>query len=493
MISTLAALTLTLASATAAPPETASFAVVIANNKSLDGGLADLEFADDDGARYHELLSLFASEVRVLSVLDAKTQRLHPKTSAVAEVPTRAAVLDALEDTFEAIRAAKSAGKRTAFYFVYVGHGSVDDDGEGTMHLFDARFSRSDLFQRVISKSPATVNHVVIDACNAYLLVAKRGAGDAAVNRAIDDFLDREDLDRYPNTGVLLSTSNASDVHEWGRFAAGIFSHEVRSALAGAADVDADGEVTYDEVRAFLYAANGRIRDPRAKLEPFVAAPRVRLAEPLFERRRAAAAPSVHVPSTLADRYFLEDGRGVRFADFNMSPDGPVTMTLVPQSVYFLRTDDSERVIPLDAVASVDASNLPSQPIELERRGAEEISFRRDLFSIPFGKAFYEGFRANPPPAVTAVRPGPEPTFFTTPRVVALGLAGAATAAGVVGAVFGVRASNASDELRGYVGTAAGADAIADGGRRDARTANALFAVGGGLLIGSVVTYVLLD
>lgn len=474
-------------------PDTESFAVVVANNKSLDGGLADLEYADDDGARYHELLSLFASNIRVLSVLDARTQSLHPKTSAIAEVPTRATLLDALEDTFANVREAKARGKRTAFYFVYVGHGSVDDDGEGTMHLFDQRFSRSDLFQEVISKSPATVNHVVIDACNAYLLVAKRGAGEAAVNRAIDDFLDREDLARYPNTGVLLSTSNASDVHEWGRFAAGIFSHEVRSALAGAADVDDDGQVTYDEVKAFLYAANGRIRDPRAKIEPFVAAPLVRLAEPLFERQRAPSAPSVHVPSSLAGRYFLEDGRGVRFADFNMSPDGPVTMTLVPQSVYFLRSDDSERIIPLDAVAHVDAASMPRRPIELERRGAEEISFRRDLFSIPFGKAFFEGFRANPPPTVTAVRPPREDVFFTTPRVVALSLAGAAAAAGITGAIFGARASNASDALRTYVGTDSGADAIADGGRRDARTANALFAVGGGLLIGSVVTYVLLD
>lgn len=489
----IATLTLAVALAGAPPPETESFAVIVANNKSLDGGLDDLEFADDDGARYHELLALFAKQVRVLSVLDASTQRRHPATSAVAEVPTRAGLLDALHDTFEAIESAKAEGRRTAFYFVYVGHGSVDDDGEGTMHLFDARFSRSDLFQEVISKSPATVNHVVIDACNAYLLVAKRGDGDAAINRALDDFLDREDLDRYPNTGVLLSTSNASDVHEWGRFAAGIFSHEVRSALAGAADVDGDGRVTYEEVRAFLYAANGRIRDVRAKLEPFVAAPRLRIAEPLFERERASDAPSVFVPSSLAGRYFLEDGRGVRFADFNMSVDGPVTMTLVPQSVYFLRTDDSERVIPLDAVARVDASNLPSQPTQLEPRGAEEISFRNDLFAIPFGQAFFEGFKANPPPAVTTSRPIVEAPFFTTPRVVALGLAGAATAAGIVGAVFGVRANNAERNLAGYIGDAAGAEAIANDGRRDARTANALFAVGGGLLIGSVVSYVLLD
>lgn len=485
-----AALLLTAALAAAAP-ETASYAVVVATNKSLDEGLADLTYADDDGARYHELLSLVSDDVEVLSVLDADTQALHPATAAVAKVPTRDAVLGALERTFERIEAANQAGTRTAFYFVYVGHGSVDGDGEGTMHLFDARFSRSDLFQEVIAKSPATINHVVIDACNAFLLVAKRGDDPSArVDAAVARFLDKENLERYPNTGVLLSTSRASDVHEWGRFSAGIFSHEVRSALAGAADVDADGVVTYDEVRAFLYAANGRIADPRARLEPHVRAPRVRLAEPVFDRSRTKSAPAVHVPSKLAGRYFLQDGRGVRFADFNMSADGPVTMTLVPQPVYFLRSEADERMIPLDAVAMVDASKLEKRPIDLAGRGAEELSFRRDLFGIPFGKAFFEGFRANRPKPAPAVVLTTEPTFFTTPRVVALGLAGSAVAVGVVGAVFGAKASAAADDHAAFVGNRADADVLAAASRRDARTANVLFAVGGGLLVGSVVTYI---
>lgn len=486
-----AALSGAIAALPVEPPQEA-FAVIVASNESLDDTLPDLSYADDDGARYHELLSLFATHVEVMSVLDSSTQRLHPRTAAVARVPTKRAVLDALGRTFERITEANRRGVRTAFYFVYVGHGSIDADGEGTMHLFDDRFSRSDLFQEVIARSPATVNHVVIDACNAYLLVAKRGASDdAAVSRAVERFLDREDLSRYPNTGVLLSTSKATEVHEWGRFSAGIFSHEIRSALAGGADVDEDGKVTYEEVRAFLSAANGRIADPAVRLEPFVAPPRVRIAEPLFDRSRVSAAPAVFVPRTMAGRYFLEDARGVRFADFHMGADDAVTMTLVPQPVYFLKSEQSERMIPLDAVAMVDASTLEQRPLDFVGRGAEELSFRRDLFGIPFGRAFFEGFRANPPPQPATLAAVAEPPFFTTSRVVALGLVGGAVAAGITGAIFGAKSSDAAEDFRTFVGSADEAAALAASSRRDARAANALYAIGGGLVVSAVVTYLL--
>ena len=67
---------------------------------------------------------------------------------------------------------------------------------------------------------------------------------------------------RLANTGFVLSTSSDRDSHEWERYQAGILSHELRSALRGAADADRDGRITYAELGAFLVTANSNIENP---------------------------------------------------------------------------------------------------------------------------------------------------------------------------------------------------------------------------------------
>src|SRR5206468_464674 len=124
---------------------------------------------------------------------------------------------------FSEARRDAEAGRRVVFYFIFSGHGDVSADGIGYVHLLDGPWTRSDLFEEVLARSPAAVNHVIIDACNAYYLVARRGgqaapAGDNSL--LVRDFLNREHLAAFPNTGVLLSTSRAAEVHEWGRIEA---------------------------------------------------------------------------------------------------------------------------------------------------------------------------------------------------------------------------------------------------------------------------------
>ena len=79
-----------------AAPERAAYVLIIANNTGLDDTQAPLRFADDDGARYYELLSPGARETVLLSVLDADTQTLHPGLAARTRPPTRAALQEAL-------------------------------------------------------------------------------------------------------------------------------------------------------------------------------------------------------------------------------------------------------------------------------------------------------------------------------------------------------------------------------------------------------------
>lgn len=477
-------------------PATHAYAIIVATNAISDRSAADLRYADDDGARYHELFSLMARRAEILSVLDPETQRTYPKVTKASRAPTRSELLETVASVFTDIERDKALGFRTVFYFVYVGHGSVGDDGEGAMHLSDGRFTRSDLFQHVVSRSRAHTNHVIIDACNAYLMVARRGAdapSEVSIDDAVEGFVGRESLGSHPNTGILVSTSQAADVHEWARFEAGIFSHEVRSAMAGAADIDGDRSVTYDEVRAFIGAANARVIDPKARLTAFAAPPPINHAEPLFDLGKIRSAPRLHVPTSLGGRRFLEDERGVRYADFHIASDGPITLVLVPSPLYFLRSDTDEIAVPSEAVAEIDAGSLPRRPIEIASRGSEAITFQRDLFAVPFGRAYFEGFRdVLPFERRETIRAAVHPEVgFPTRRWISVGLAGAAVVVAATGLERALKANARAKEYGVAIGDQDDVDALRSESRSFARAANALYGIAGGLMVGAATLWLL--
>ncbi|HLL84812.1 MAG TPA: hypothetical protein VK420_19240, partial [Longimicrobium sp.] len=60
---------LLLTSTPSAATERAAYALIVANNIGLEADQAPLRFADDDGARYHEMLSSRVKEAVLLSVL----------------------------------------------------------------------------------------------------------------------------------------------------------------------------------------------------------------------------------------------------------------------------------------------------------------------------------------------------------------------------------------------------------------------------------------
>jgi hypothetical protein len=472
------------------------YALIVAHNKSYGEGLADLRYADDDGARYFELFSSIAHRVELLSVLDVESQRVFSRVAAASRPPTRRELLATLESMFTEMSRDRAEGRRALFYFVYAGHGSVGEDGEGSVHLLDGRFTRADLYQSLLARSPATMNHLIIDACNAYLMVARRGGqvSEAQVKHALDGFLSRESLDHYPNTGVLVSTTQAAEVHEWSRFEAGIFSHQVRSGLVGAADVDGDGKVTYAELRAFVSAANARVSDPKAKLKVFARAPAMHVEEPVFDRRRARLSKTLTVPGQLAGRYYLEDARGVRYADFHSAAGSVVRLLLLPGDLYFLRSDTQEIRIPLElAAVEVDAGDLPSQPAELATRGSEALTFQRDLFAVPFGMAYFDGFAGS---VAEEDRSAPELTLTTRAsgglpgtKIAALGAGGTGLLALAAGVGFGVAASARASAYRTGIGDDDDLLPLRDESQSLAARANALYAVGGGLLVTGLVLW----
>ncbi|MEL6546991.1 MAG: caspase family protein, partial [Myxococcota bacterium] len=251
-----------------AAPSPSRYAIVVGNNVPLDSELGTLNYADDDAARLTELLSANGVEVRLLSVFDADTQRLYPELLEQTRAPTKRELTRTLNEIFGQM------GSESEFYFVFAGHGQVRDTGQGEIQFLDGALTRAELYRDVIEPSPAAFNHLIIDACNAYFMVAARGATAAGDYRSlVRSFVAQESLDRFPNTGVLVSTVGDAEVHEWSKIQSGVFTHQLRSALSGAADADRDGRVDYNEVEAFLAAANGKVEDPRARVNVFARAP----------------------------------------------------------------------------------------------------------------------------------------------------------------------------------------------------------------------------
>ncbi|MCA9664537.1 MAG: caspase family protein [Myxococcales bacterium] len=443
------------------------FALVVANNRSLDPSLAALRYADDDGARFYELMRAIGARVELLSVLDAQTQRTFSGLAKQSRPPTRDGLRAAMTRLRGAMMRAQRAGERTVFYFYFAGHGGVDNSREGYINLLDQRFRRSDLYREVIARSPASLNHVIIDACNAYYMVGRRGDGKraASVKAAIRSFLSRESLARYPNTGVVLSTTTKAETHEWSRYHSGIFSHQLRSALLGAADVDGDHRVDYHELSAYVAAANLRVRDARARLSIYARAPRADLSAPLVEldtlRRIAAGAKRrpapgriagfLVVPRTVQGHYYLEDDRGVRYLDFNKTAEQPLRLALLDRPYYYLRSSAREAMIRLASAGDVDASTLTQRPLQARARGSVERSFRSDLYAFPFGRAFAAGHSTANAAQPSALELGVDssddapPPWYSRARTwkwLSLGVAGAGLALGVTMQVLAASASS---------------------------------------------------
>ena len=251
----------------------AVFAVIVTNNRSTRLDRPDLQYADDDGARYYQLVSRRGAgrprPPALLTRFDPATASVHPELVPVAQPPRRAGKLLAsrFAEARGAILEARRAGKHTEFYFVFAGHGDVEG-GIGYLDLEDARIDPAFLEHEVVERVPRrSTLHVVLDQLQfvvrgqpAQTRRAARGeaAGPGARLRGAPS-------QRF---GLFLSTNSEAEVYEWSELESGIFSHEVRSGLSGAADADGDGRVSYAELAGFVDRANAKL--PSANLRPHV-------------------------------------------------------------------------------------------------------------------------------------------------------------------------------------------------------------------------------
>jgi hypothetical protein len=452
---------LALALAAALPPHRS--AIIVGVNDPFDPSQAVLRYADDDAARYFELLGPQIDRVELLLVLDAESQRLYPEAAASAAVPDWPHLLDALSRSETAAAKARAEGRRTELYFVYTGHGRVHG-GEGEVRLRGGALRRSDLIEKVLSSKAYDRIHLIVDACDAYHLVSARGDSEAttAFDAAFERFVERSSLDAFPSVGVVLSTRGAGAVHEWSRYQGGVFSHEVRSALSGAADVDRDGRIDYAELEAFVVAANQSV--------PELHGPKVFVRAPAIERGAALFGPStdlaeLELPSALAAHLWLEDDRGLRYAELNKAAGHALAVRLVPRPRYEVIDAGGRELMRIERPASGQVALLERAPspglvralFGSGERGAAGPGEPPPIFDQPLGADFVEGFRAHllnaeASSSVGLARSGSGPPWLAYPAA-GLALASGGAAIGFDVAMHGAydryaRAYGAADEQR---------------------------------------------
>jgi hypothetical protein len=389
-------------------PDKRVYALIVANNTSVDEGVKPLKFADDDGARYFELFESLADDTSLLTTLDADSQKVFPDVAAVSKTPSRENLRQEVSRLKDRLERDAQAGIETELFLVFTGHGNVSEDGEGYLSLRDGKLTRRSLYRDVVAQLDADYTHLFIDACHSYFMVEARGgdwqddAADEPLNEELTRYLaergNKVTQNRMSTVGVVVSTSGTAEVHEWSRYRSGVFSHQLRSALLGAADVDGDAALTYDEIEAYLVSANAGVTNPKARINVYAKPPEQHRAKPILALDDYEGATRLRLPTTSSGRYHLEDARGLRYADFHAGLGQATEIVLLRNPVdgrtYYLRTNDQQAAVPTGDT-EVESTELAFADAPNQSRGSVEESFRNELFAVPYSTGFHAGFVAG--------------------------------------------------------------------------------------------------
>lgn len=417
-----------------ADPQTATFALIIGVNRGADRELPELRYADDDAARYQELFRLLGARTHLLARMDANTKRLHAQAAAEALLPRRSELERALKTLSAEVRQAKRRGVRATLYVVYAGHGNVKQ-GEAYVLLENDRLNAKRLAE-LVERPGADEAHLIVDACNSGLLAASRGPGGK--RRPLSGFSQTGPLVENARIGLLLSTSSGRESHEWEQFQAGVFSHEVRSGLYGAADANRDGRVSYREIAAFVERANAAI--PNERFRPDVYARPPVSSENLVNVKRALGR-RIDVRSKHGSRWVLENSLGVRVADFHPGPEHEMRILRPGNDLLFLRRvgskqdEEAEYAIPTGTDV-VTLAELESAPPRVAMRGAAHESFSL-IFSLPFDAGSVQNHRTELPRPERPQREAREEAAHAGwRRPAGISVLGVSAAAAATGAAF---------------------------------------------------------
>jgi hypothetical protein len=373
-----------LATVSAAP---ARFALIVTYNGGAAVNRPPLHYADDDGAKYREVFDALDEPggTRLLTELYDDSARLFPEL-VQTPAPTRANLALATDDLQKRVAAARAAGRSTELTFVYAGHGDVDH-GRGFLVLKDGTLD-GDALQQLLRDVGADRSHVILDSCNSFFVLTPRGGGHRfATPSDVAEKLEQS----LPNVGLFLSTNAEAEVFEWSELQSGVFSHAVRSGLLGAADANGDGQVTYEELAAFVDRATADIKNPLYRPKLYARGPSGDNQTALADLRASPLA-ELTVDDPTAARVSIRDRDGIRWLDLHKEPSGKVVLRLPARIAAGGTVEIGGRELALpspfrsSALAAL-ATSAPSSP-PAATRGTSEIL--QTLFAEPFGPQAYQ-------------------------------------------------------------------------------------------------------
>lgn len=404
-------LTLLVGSTAWADAAPTTLVLIVASNRGAALDRRPLQYADDDGAKYHQVFASLAGEsnTTLLTDFDADSARLFPALARLVRPPTRPQIESAMARLAQQARKAHQEGQSVQFYFVFAGHGDVDQ-GRGFLELADGPFTSDDL-DSLLRRIGADESHVILDSCNSFFVINPRKPGgrrfatphDAAERLAHS----------LPNVGVFLSTSSEAEVFEWSELQSGVFSHAVRSGLMGAADANHDGRVSYEELAGFVETSAAEIKNPVYRPKIYARGPNGRDASTLFDASRTRAI-NVSITDDASMRLTARDRDGVRWLDAHKEAgqilDLRLPLALLGRLDFEKLTASGEAAgtvegryeVPADS--QVTLAQLTPAASASAPRGAQEIF--RGLFVRPFGPralAQYRDQRSNSPEPVYGI------------------------------------------------------------------------------------------
>jgi hypothetical protein len=376
-----------------------TFALVVTNNRSTTLSLPDLRYADDDGARYYRLFRSVADQdsVFLLTSFDRATAAACPDLVSTTRPPTRTALDEAVGRLAAAARSARQRGEQITFYFVYAGHGDVEN-GRGFIDLEDGRIDGEFIETAIIERIPADTKHVVLDSCNSFFVMNPRKPGGRRWATPKDMALGF--AKRHPEVGLFLSTNSDAEVFEWSELESGVFSHEVRSGLSGAADVDGDGNVSYSELAGFVDQANAHIAREALRPHIYQRGPNGDSTAALFAPSQATGRRLTLVNESV--RLWIKSDTGERLLDLHKEA-GPMTLVLPGPLDQGIAIYVERQAAGLAERPTVDHHDAPAGDAEI--RLAELVatspaaSPRGDrlfaaLFATPYGPLAYRSYLA---------------------------------------------------------------------------------------------------
>ena len=402
IVATIVAFLLELAaSATAGASPTEIYALIVTNNQGSALGRPDLQYADDDGAKYYEFFSMLTPEenISLLTRFDRDTSRLFPELASVVGDPTRAALVATARRVARSTEKALSRGRRVELYFVFAGHGDMEK-GRGFVELEDGSFSAEEMRRYIFNGIPATRIHFIADSCNSFFLIHARKPGGRRFDTPAEAV--KKLAEKLPHVGVFLSTNAEAEVYEWSELQSGIFSHAVRSGLSGGADSNGDSRVSYQELEAFVNTAVAEVKNPVYRPTVFASGPRE--GQTLMDLR-ATRATTLGLAGSSQRRLTVRDQEGLAWIDIHKEAGASVALRLGPRlmrggwvdelSVDGARSEVGRRYA-LGEIAGGEMIALADLPVERVTKAARGpgVIFK-NLFLRPFGPKAYSAYQRS--------------------------------------------------------------------------------------------------